>query len=479
MAFIAEMYAAPKPPALVKSYLCRLSDRSMELDPLTAISPVDGRYRKTTAPLSVWFSEQALIRFRLMVELSYFRFLCEIPLPELAGTDTTRLDGLFGRLAALSMEDARAIKAIEGTTNHDVKAVEYWLKERLAEIGLAKQKEFVHFGLTSQDINNTATPLLLKEFLTIWYLPNITELRDALHGLALEWAQVPMLARTHGQPASPTRLGKELEVFVERLDRQLDQMRSLSFSSKFGGATGNFNAHHAAYPEFAWDRLADTFVQERLGLHRQRFTTQIEHYDDMAALFDAMRRVNVILTDLCRDLWQYIGMDYFRQRTKAGEVGSSAMPHKVNPIDFENAEGNLGLANALFGHLSEKLPISRLQRDLTDSTVTRNIGVPMAHTMIALGSIRKGLDKLLLNAPVIERDLDAQWAVVAEGIQTILRRAGVAEPYEMLKDLTRGKERITREDIHTFVKGLDVDKEVKERLLALTPANYVGIDLLQ
>ena len=450
----------------------------MDLQPLTAISPLDGRYWKTTAPLSIWFSEHALIRYRLMVELTYFRFLCEIPLPELKGTDVRKLDPLFGRIAALSVEDAQAVKDIEKTTNHDVKAVEYWLKERLSELGIGEQKEFVHFGLTSQDINNTATPLLLKEFTSIWYIPKMTTVVEALHSMAKEWAQVPMLARTHGQPASPTRLGKELEVFVERLNRQLEHLGTIYFSSKFGGATGNFNAHHVAYPEYDWAALADNFVNEKLGLRRQQFTTQIEHYDDMAALFDAMRRVNIILIDLCRDLWQYISMDYFRQQTKAGEIGSSAMPHKVNPIDFENAEGNLGMANALFSHLSEKLPISRLQRDLTDSTVTRNIGSPMAHTTIAIESIHKGLGKLLLNEAAIDRDLDAQWAVVAEGIQTMLRRAGHPQPYELLKDLTRGKDKVTQADIAAFIDKLEVSDTLRTQLKALTPRNYTGVDLL-
>ncbi|MBK6754581.1 MAG: adenylosuccinate lyase [Flavobacteriales bacterium] len=450
----------------------------MHLSPLTAISPIDGRYRERTADLAIWFSELALIRYRLMVELSYFRYLCEIPLPELQGTDTSKFDGLFARIAALSETDAQAVKSIERVTNHDVKAVEYWLKERLDELGLGAQKEFVHFGLTSQDINNTALPLLLKEFVFVYYLPKLTELKDRLHGLAMEWALVPMLARTHGQPASPTRLGKEIQVFVERLEGQLELLRAVPFSGKFGGATGNFNAHHAAYPEFDWARLADRFLEERLGLVRQQFTTQIEHYDGMAALFDAMRRINTILIDLCRDVWQYVSMDYFRQRTKAGEVGSSAMPHKVNPIDFENAEGNLGVANALFAHLSEKLPISRLQRDLTDSTVTRTIGVPMAHTLLSVDSIAKGLDKLLLNEAAIDRDLEAQWAVVAEGIQTILRRAGYPEPYERLKDLTRGKERIGEEDIKAFIDGLDVSDAVKQQLRTLSPRHYTGMDLL-
>ncbi len=450
----------------------------MELNALTAISPVDGRYRDRTAPLAAWFSEMALIRYRLVVELAWFRHLCDLPLPELKGLDTRILDELDARLGAFTEEDAAQVKAIERTTNHDVKAVEYWLKQRMAERGLDARKEFVHFGLTSQDVNNTAMPLLVKDFIFTHYLPALIGLRDRLHGLALDWAQVPMLARTHGQPASPTRLGKELQVFVERLDVQLRLLREVPFSCKFGGATGNFNAHHAAYPEVDWVQVADRFCADRLGLQRQQFTTQIEHYDNLAALFDGLRRVNIILVDLCRDMWQYISLDYFRQRTKAGEVGSSAMPHKVNPIDFENAEGNLGIANALFIHLAEKLPISRLQRDLTDSTVTRNIGVPMAHTMIAVDAVRKGLDKLLLNTASLERDLEAQWPVVAEGIQTILRRAGYPEPYERLKDLTRGKDRITQHDIAAFIEQLDVAEPVKARLRALTPHNYTGVDLL-
>ncbi len=450
----------------------------MELTPLTAISPIDGRYRHRTRELANWFSEQALIRARLSVELAYFEFLCRIPLPEIKGVDPARIARVRARIDGFTTEDARAVKEIEQVTNHDVKAVEYWLKERMSETGLGNEKEFVHFGLTSQDINNTALPLLVKGFVFGAYLPALLALRDRLHGLALDHAQVPMLARTHGQPASPTRLGKELEVFVERIDAQLKQLREVPFTCKFGGATGNFNAHHAAYPELDWVALADRFCADQLGLVRQRFTTQIEHYDDLAALFDAMRRVNTILIDLCRDAWTYIGMDYFRQRTKAGEVGSSAMPHKVNPIDFENAEGNLGIANALLGHLSEKLPVSRLQRDLTDSTVTRNIGVPMAHTMIAVDALMKGLDKLLLNPAALERDLDANAAVIAEGIQTILRRAGVDRPYELLKDLTRGRERLSLEDFHRFIDGLAVADDVKSELRRLTPRNYTGVDLL-
>lgn len=450
----------------------------MELSPLTALSPIDGRYRDRTRALAQWFSEQALMRYRLQVELAYFKFLCQVPLDELKGVDVSKLEPIAKRITEFSTSDAQRIKDIEKVTNHDVKAVEYFLKELLEQIGLTEQQEFVHFALTSQDINNTALPLLLKDFTYTHYIPALVGLRDRLHGLALDWARIPMLARTHGQPASPTRLGKEIQVFVERLDHQLRLLREVPFMGKFGGATGNFNAHHVAYPELDWVKLADRFLEDELGLHRQQFTTQIDHYDDLAALFDGMRRINTILIDLSRDMWQYISMDYFRQRIKAGEVGSSAMPHKVNPIDFENAEGNLGIANALFGHLSEKLPISRLQRDLTDSTVTRNIGVPMAHTMIAVQAIEKGLGKLLLNESTIQRDLEAQWAVVAEGIQTILRRAGYPQPYEQLKELTRGKDHITQADIATFIDSLGVDLAMKERLKELSPHNYTGIDLM-
>lgn len=450
----------------------------MELNPLTAISPIDGRYRDRTRGLARWFSEQALMRYRLKVELAYFAFLCEIPLEELRGVDLAKLEPVARRINDLSTSDAQRIKEIERVTNHDVKAVEYFLKERLEEAGYSAQQEFTHFALTSQDVNNTALPLLVKDFVFEAYLPAMIGLRDRLHGLAMEHAQVPMLARTHGQPASPTRLGKEIQVFVERLDDLLKLLRDIPFSGKFGGATGNFNAHHAAYPELDWVKLADRFMEDKLGLRHQHFTTQIEHYDHLAALFDAMRRVNTVLMDLCRDLWHYISLDYFRQRIKPGEIGSSAMPHKVNPIDFENAEGNLGMANALFLHLADKLPVSRLQRDLTDSTVTRNIGVPMAHTLLAVEAIQKGLGKLLLNEAAILRDLDAQWPVVAEGIQTILRRAGVAQPYERLKELTRGKDRVTKEDIAAFIDGLDVDDDLKRRLKELTPRNYTGIDLL-
>ncbi|MEO8067034.1 MAG: adenylosuccinate lyase [Flavobacteriales bacterium] len=450
----------------------------MDLSPLTALSPIDGRYRNQTQDLSAWFSEWALIRYRLHVEVEYFAFLCALPLPELKETPIGKLEPVRKRIAQLSIHDAQRIKEIEGTTNHDVKAVEYFLKELLDGAGLGAQKEFVHFGLTSQDVNNTALPLLVKDFVFQRYLPDVIALRDKLHGLALDWAQVPMLARTHGQPASPTRLGKEIQVFVERIDAQLKLLRAVPFSCKFGGATGNFNAHHAAYPGIDWVKEADSFCNTVLGIERQQFTTQIEHYDNLAALFDAFRRVNIILTDLSRDVWSYVSLDYFRQRVKAGEVGSSAMPHKVNPIDFENAEGNLGIANALFAHLSEKLPISRMQRDLTDSTVTRNIGVPLAHTVIALRSIDKGLGKLLLNENALRRDLDAQWPVIAEGIQTILRREGYPQPYEALKALTRGKEGITAQDMASFIDGLAVPQQVKEELHRLSPQNYTGIDLM-
>ncbi|MCB0793637.1 MAG: adenylosuccinate lyase [Flavobacteriales bacterium] len=449
----------------------------MSLSPLNAISPIDGRYHDKTLALADRVSEQALITYRIRVEVAYFRALCAMPLPELKDIPKDKLEGWSKRCGSLNTADAERVKAIERTTNHDVKAVEYFLKEQLEAHGLSAYKEFIHFGLTSQDVNNTALPLMLKELLFEDLLPALIGLRDQLHGLALDWARVPMLALTHGQPASPTRLGKEIQVFVERMDRQLKLLREVPMSAKFGGATGNFNAHHAAYPEVDWVAFANGLIKS-LGLDRQQFTTQIEHYDDMAALFDGMRRVNVILMDLCRDLWQYISMERFGQRTKAGEVGSSAMPHKVNPIDLENAEGNLGVANALFTHLSTKLPISRMQRDLTDSTVTRNIGVPIAHTLLAVDAIAKGLGKLVLREDTLQRELEANWAVVAEGIQTILRRAGYPEPYERLKDLTRGKATLGREDIAAFIETLEVEEAVKTRLHALSPHNYTGLDLL-
>ena len=446
----------------------------MELSPLTALSPIDGRYRDRTRALAQWFSEQALMRYRLQVELAYFTFLCEIPLEELVGVDTSKLAPVAKRIEDLSTSDAQRIKDIEKVTNHDVKAVEYFLKERLDEIGLTKQKEFVHFALTSQDINNTALPLLVKDFVFTHYMPALVALRDKLHGLALDWARVPMLARTHGQPASPTRLGKELQVFVERLDHQLRSIREVPFTGKFGGATGNFNAHHAAYPELDWVKLADRFMNEKLGLHRQQFTTQIEHYDDLAALFDGMRRVNTILIDLSRDLWQYISMDYFRQRIKAGEIGSSAMPHKVNPIDFENAEGNLGVANALLRHFAEKLPVSRWQRDLTDSTVLRNLGVALGHSLIAHRALERGLGKVAPDPVRIAADLDDAWEVLGEAVQTVLRAAGVPDGYELLKDFTRGR-RIDQALYREFVASLPLPEDARSRLAALRPADYIGL----
>lgn len=449
-------------------------DDRMELDALTALSPIDGRYRDRTRNLARWFSEQALMRYRLRVELDYFNFLCELPLPELAGTDTARTNTLRKRIDELSTSDAQHIKDIEKVTNHDVKAVEYFLKERLEEAGLSAQKEFVHFALTSQDINNTALPLLVKDFVQEMYVPALITLKDQLHGFALEWSNVPMLARTHGQPASPTRLGKELQVFVERLDRQLKQLRDMPFSGKFGGATGNFNAHHAAYPELDWVKLADRFLEEKLGLRRQQFTTQIDQYDDLAALFDAMRRVNTILIDLCRDVWQYISMDYFRQRIKAGEIGSSAMPHKVNPIDFENAEGNLGIANALLRHFAEKLPVSRWQRDLTDSTVLRNLGVALAHSLIAWRALQRGLGKVAPDPQRIAADLDDAWEVLGEAVQTVLRAAGVPDGYELLKDFTRGR-RIDQTLYREFVASLPLPEADRARLSALRPADYLGL----
>jgi adenylosuccinate lyase len=442
---------------------------------LKAISPIDGRYHDKTKALADYFSEYALIRYRVFVEIQYFIALCHYEIPQLADFELDKTDLLNSIFEYFSEEDAEAIKQIERVTNHDVKAVEYFIKEQMQKVGLHEFVEFVHFGLTSQDINNTAMPLLLKLALEKNYLPDLETLRNTLHELALQWAQIPMLARTHGQPASPTLLGKEIQVFVERLDVQMANLRAISHTAKFGGATGNFNAHVAAYPDYDWPKFADHFVADYLGLVRQKTTTQIEHYDQMAAIFQNMGRINTILIDLCRDLWTYISMEYFKQKTIATEVGSSAMPHKVNPIDFENAEGNLGLANAVFAHLAEKLPISRLQRDLTDSTVLRNVGVPFAHTSIALQSINKGLSKLLLNPSKLYDDLEENWMVVAEGIQVILRREGYPQPYEALKALTRGKASVDREDLHAFIDQLDVSEAVREELLALTPHNYTGV----
>ena len=447
----------------------------MELNRLTAISPVDGRYRGKVDQLGNYFSEFALIRYRVQVEIEYFIALCELPLPQLADFDKGHYTALRDIYKNFSLSDAERVKEIEQTTNHDVKAVEYFIKEKMDALKLGDEREFVHFGLTSQDINNTATPYSLKAATHEVYNPAIDELAAKLRELADEWRTVPMLAHTHGQPASPTSLGKEIRVFVERLDKQLAQLRAIPFPAKFGGATGNFNAHSVAYPTIDWVAFANRFVNETLGLERSQYTTQIEHYDNIAALFDAYKRVNTILIDLARDMWTYISMEYFKQKIKAGEVGSSAMPHKVNPIDFENAEGNLGLANALFEHLASKLPISRLQRDLTDSTVLRNIGVPVAHTLIAISSLMKGLGKLIINRDAIDRDLDNNWAVVAEGIQTILRREKYPNPYEALKALTRTNKGIGQADIAAFIDGLDVPESVKTELRALTPHTYIGI----
>ncbi len=442
---------------------------------LTAISPVDGRYRSKTEKLAGYFSEQALIRYRIRIEVEYFIALCELPLPQLAGIDRSKFAALRSLYLDFSAADAQRVKEIESVTNHDVKAIEYIIKEKMEALGLAGYQEFVHFGLTSQDINNTAIPLSLKEALAEVYYPAVEQLRAKLAALAEEWRAVPMLARTHGQPASPTMLGKEIAVFVERLDKQLAMLRAIPVPAKFGGATGNFNAHRAAYPEIDWAAFANRFVDGKLGLSRSQYTTQIEHYDNLAAIFDNLKRIDTILVDLARDMWMYISEEYFKQQIKAGEVGSSAMPHKVNPIDFENAEGNLGIANAIFEHLSAKLPVSRLQRDLTDSTVLRNIGVPVAHALIALQSLMKGLNKLILNTEALDRDLDRNWAVVAEGIQTILRREGYPKPYEALKALTRTNAHITAEAIAGFIATLDVAENVKAELRALSPKTYTGI----
>jgi adenylosuccinate lyase len=441
---------------------------------LLAISPIDGRYADKTKELSAYFSEYALIRYRVFVEIQYFIALCQYGLPQLEAFEDEKIDELNGIFERFSVADAEQIKSIEAITNHDVKAVEYFLKERFDALDLGVLREFVHFGLTSQDINNTATPLLFKNALEEIYLPLLQRVRDALEQMAQEWARVPMLARTHGQPASPTLLGKEFRVFVERLDVQIGLLRSIPHRAKFGGATGNFNAHYAAYPDYDWQAFGNDFVGEFLGLERSQHTTQIEHYDCFAAHCQAISRINTILLDCCRDVWAYVSMEYFRQKTVAGEVGSSAMPHKVNPIDFENAEGNLGLANALWQHLAEKLPVSRLQRDLTDSTVLRNIGVPMGHTLIALKSILKGLSKLTLNEGKLYDDLEDNWMVIAEGIQVILRREGYPQPYEALKALTRGRALVTREHLHEFIDNLEVAQEIKEEIKMLTPHNYVG-----
>jgi adenylosuccinate lyase len=446
----------------------------MELNSLTAISPLDGRYRQKLDELDLYFSEFGLIKYRIMVEIEYFIALCDIPLPQLTDFRKEDYKTLRSVYEDFSIEDAQKIKEKEKVTNHDVKAVEYFLKEKFFHLGWERWSEFIHFGLTSQDINNTAVPLSIKDALINIYFPLLLELREALASLADEWKDIQMLARTHGQPASPTRLGKEIAVFVARIDEQLKYFGQIPYSAKFGGATGNMNAHKAAYPDINWMSFADDFVNENLGLQRSYPTTQIEHYDNLAALFDNMRRVNVILIDLARDMWTYISMDYFRQKIRKGEVGSSAMPHKVNPIDFENGEGNFGYANAIFGHLSEKLPISRLQRDLTDSTVMRNIGVPIGHSILAFTSILRGLGKLIINQEKIRYDLENNWAVVAEAIQTILRREGYPEPYETLLELTRTNQKITGEAISAFIDSLDINESVRAELKAVTPFNYTG-----
>jgi len=448
----------------------------MPLSSLTAVSPIDGRYRSKTEALEAYFSEYALIKYRIRVEIEYFIALCELPLPQLADFPRERFAQLRNIYLTLTPEQAQRVKDIEQVTNHDVKAVEYYIKEQLDSMGgMDKYKEFVHFGLTSQDINNTSVPMSIKEAMKDVYLPLLDKLIQQLDDYARQWQDVPMLARTHGQPASPTRLGKELKVFVYRLQQQREALMAVPVTAKFGGATGNFNAHHVAYPETDWREFGNRFVSERLGLEREQWTTQISNYDQMGALFDALRRINTIVIDLDRDLWMYISMEYFKQKIKAGEVGSSAMPHKVNPIDYENSEGNLGLANAILQHLAQKLPISRMQRDLTDSTVLRNVGVPMAHAVIAFHSTLKGLSKLILNEDKLRADLDNTWAVVAEALQTILRREGYPHPYEALKALTRTNEHMTEQTIHSFIDTLDVSDNVKQEMKAVTPANYTGI----
>jgi len=447
----------------------------MAIESLLSISPIDGRYRNKVEELAPFFSEFGLIKYRVMVEVEYFIALCDIPLIQLNDFNIQLYPSLRKIYTDFSIEEAQQIKDIEKVTNHDVKAVEYFLKDKFDELKIEKYKEFIHFGLTSQDINNTATPYLLRDAVEQVYYPVLNEILTKLKALALEWKDISMLARTHGQPASPTKLGKEINVFIERIEIQLNQLKQIPFSAKFGGATGNFNAHHVAYPQIDWVEFGNQFVNNRLRLQRSQTTTQIEHYDNLAALFDALKRINTIFTDLSRDYWTYISMNYFKQKVKAGEVGSSAMPHKVNPIDFENAEGNFGMANALFEHLSAKLPISRLQRDLTDSTVIRNIGVPISHTIIAFKSLQKGLEKVIVNEQVISNDLNENWAVIAEAIQTVLRREGYPKPYEALKELTRTGDKITKESIHSFIQQLNLSDKIKEELKVITPFNYTGI----
>ena len=446
----------------------------MELCPLTAISPIDGRYRNKTEILDNYYSEFALIRYRVKVEIEYFIALCEIPLPQLSDFDKNLFPKLRDIYNNFSLDNAKEVKSIEAITNHDVKAVEYFIKQHFDNLGLEKYKEFIHFGLTSQDINNTSVPMLIKDSIDEVYLPMITELTELLNAYAEQWKDIPMLAKTHGQPASPTRLGKEVKVFAYRLEQQIEQLKNVPISGKFGGATGNFNAHHIAFGEYDWLSFAGKFLKERLGIERELWTTQISNYDNLAALFAALSRINTIIIDLDRDLWQYISMEYFKQKIKQGEVGSSAMPHKVNPIDFENSEGNLGMANAILNHLSGKLPISRLQRDLTDSTVLRNVGVPMGHIVIAIQSTLKGLRKLILNQDAINRDLDNTWSVVAEAIQTILRREGYEKPYETLKNLTRTNSTVNARSISDFIDTLNVSDKVKAELKSITPHNYTG-----
>ncbi len=442
---------------------------------LQAISPIDGRYASKTASLIPFFSEQALIKYRVKVEIEYFIALVELPLPQLVDFDTTLFDELRSIYTGFSAADAQHIKDTEKVTNHDVKAVEYFIKEKFELLGLQRYKEFIHFGLTSQDINNTAIPLSLKEAIEQSYLPTFSQVHEKLKELSKQWKNIAMLARTHGQPASPTRLGKEIQVYVVRLEQQLEVLKNCKHAAKFGGATGNFNAHLVAYPKINWKKFGQDFVEKQLGLHHSFPTTQIEHYDHMASLFDCLKRINTIILDLDRDIWSYVSMDYFKQKIKKGEIGSSAMPHKVNPIDFENSEGNLGIANAIFEHLSSKLPVSRLQRDLTDSTVLRNIGVPIGHTLIALQSTLKGLNKLLLNESKFKADLENNWAVVAEALQTILRREGYSNPYEALKGLTRTNETISKTSIADFIETLDISSDIKKEMRAITPENYTGI----
>ena len=447
----------------------------MSLTSLNAISPIDGRYRSKVENLAPFFSEEALIKYRIKVEIEYFIALCEIPLPQLADFNAALFEELRTIYIDFTSEDAQKIKDIESITNHDVKAVEYFIKEKFDSLNLQKHKEFIHFGLTSQDINNTSVPLSINDAFDVVYYPELATLLEKLRQLAISWADVPMLARTHGQPASPTRLGKEILVFIERIEQQVNQLQNVPYAAKFGGATGNFNAHKVAYPNIDWKAFGTHFVEKVLGLHHSFPTTQIEHYDHLAGIFDAQKRINTILIDFNRDIWTYVSMDYFKQKIKKGEVGSSAMPHKVNPIDFENSEGNLGIANALFEHLSAKLPISRLQRDLTDSTVLRNVGVPFAHTIIGFNSTLKGLNKLLINEAKFAEDLENHWAVVAEAIQTILRREAYPNPYEALKGLTRTNEKITQKSMADFIDSLEVSNEIKTELKAITPSNYTGI----